>query len=220
MGERNMLFDQFVGTRSDLVQQPDRNRADRTIAASGWLDLANGLSLSRVALALVPWLSHMRTAWVAGGMILAALTDVADGRVARRANALGRRDDAAARVGVWLDPVCDKVFVVSLAVSALLERRPPAWLVAVVLSRELLLIPLFLVHAAVPTLSARRIRLGARLLGKLTTVSQFATLVALLFVPRLFAPLALATGLVGIAAVVDYLRRATLETSERACALG
>jgi len=86
-------------------------------------------------------------------------TDWFDGRVARRA---GRTSP----LGSLLDPVADKVLVLATLVVLLGERVFPAWMVAAIVGRELLVSGLRL--AALE----RGVVIAARDLGKLKTWSQ------------------------------------------------
>src|SRR5512144_2664475 len=70
--------------------------------------LAHALTLSRIPLAVGLWWLWGEPAWSAALVVAAAVTDVADGRVARRAR---RRGATGPDIGGWLDPAADKLFV-------------------------------------------------------------------------------------------------------------
>ena len=126
----------------------------------------------------------------------AAVTDVIDGMWARR---LG-----GSRVGVVLDPVCDKLF---MAVTFWVVYRSGAltlWEFGGVLVRDILaalgfLATLLLGH---PT------TLPARAGGKAVTVCQLLTLVAFVAGSDLLRPLAWATAAIAVYAIADYTRLA------------
>jgi phosphatidylglycerophosphate synthase len=138
-------------------------------------------------------------------MALAGLTDVLDGALARR----GRRKAGRERerdAGAWLDPLCDKIFVVSALLAVAVAFRPPLWLLPLVAAREL---------AQVPLLGYLRLRgvvrafdFRAAVVGKLGTVLQFAAVAAILFRHPSQVPLAVAAGAAGLASAVYYFVRA------------
>src|SRR4051812_35871300 len=116
-----------------------------------FLTVPNLLSLSRIPLGVAFWFTLGPTATLAYGafaiMALAALTDVLDGYMARRQAARAAGGNAAAAepgggTGAWLDPICDKLFVASVLVAIIVRRHPPLWLVALILSRELVQLPI------------------------------------------------------------------------------
>jgi phosphatidylglycerophosphate synthase len=164
-----------------------------------FLSLPNLLSLVRIPLAGVPWLARHDLWLLLAAMFVAALTDWLDGRVAR-----GRGDAAAHATGAWLDPLCDKVFVVSVALLVFVVHDPPGWFVALVLTREILQVPLVALY------HLRRKRgfdFRAGLLGKATTCAQFFAVGALVLDLEAAGPLAVFAALIGAAAVASYVRR-------------
>ena len=103
-----------------------------------------------------------------GVMALAAGTDVLDGTIARR------RGLATAGMGSWLDPICDKLFVGAVLAALHFERGVPLWLLAVIVARELLQLPMVVVYRAFPTLRHwLRYDFRASPLGKAATITQF-----------------------------------------------
>jgi CDP-diacylglycerol--glycerol-3-phosphate 3-phosphatidyltransferase len=97
--------------------------------------------------------------WATVLFCVAMSTDWFDGRIARRS---GR----ASSFGSLLDPVADKVLVLAALVVLLDQRVFPAWMVAAIVGRELLVSGLRL--AALE----RGVVIAARDLGKLKTWSQ------------------------------------------------
>ena len=128
------------------------------------MSLADRLTVTRavsapvvVALFAVHFHGHDYVATVVFG--LAMSTDWFDGRIARRS---GRTSP----FGSLLDPVADKVLVLGTLVVLLDQRVFPAWMVAAIVGRELLVSGLRL--AALE----RGVVISARDLGKLKTWSQ------------------------------------------------
>ena len=97
--------------------------------------------------------------WATAVFCVAMATDWFDGRIARRA---GR----TSQFGSLLDPVADKLLVLTTLVVLLEQNVFPAWMVAAIVGRELLVSGLRL--AALE----RGVVIQARDLGKLKTWSQ------------------------------------------------
>ncbi len=176
---------------------------------------ADALSLSRIAFAGALWFVEPAPLPTLALMGAAALSDVADGWLARRLRG-GRPPPPGGGRGAWLDPLCDKVFVVSLVATLVLRLRLPLWLVALVSARELFLFVAFVLAHAPPARrgAALRITYTATLLGKVTTALQFAALALLVALGRVSpAAIAIAAGsaLTGSAAVFGYIARALRE---------
>lgn len=158
--------------------------------------IPNALSGSRIVLGLAfPFLSTDGRLAV---VIVAALTDALDGLMARWLR-------AESNAGRLLDPVADKVFVLALVGTLLVEGTlHPFWALGIAIRDIVVLAGL------VYTIIRRQWSVGRKMrpswLGKCTTAAQFAVLLVL--VARGNAPvwlLALMTALSGLAAL-DYIR--------------
>ena len=179
------------------------------------LTLPNALTLVRVPLAGLVWIAPESQSWFFAILATAALSDVLDGRVARalRARRVARGGDAremgdAAATGAWLDPACDKLFVVSAVAAVAWTYRPPVSLCLLMATREIILVPFVLGYWAAQRIRRRlRIDFRAGALGKATTVAQFAAIVSIPVWPASTRTLAVVAALVGLAASVDYLWR-------------
>ena len=103
--------------------------------------------------------------------ILACITDMLDGRIARARNLV-------TNFGKFADPIADKLLVMSALVVLVASGRMPAWVCIVMLAREFIISGLRLVAAG----NGRVIAAGK--LGKLKTVFQMsATIALMLLVP-------------------------------------
>ncbi len=97
--------------------------------------LSNALSALRLVMIVPTGLALINDLrWLTVGLcILATITDVLDGYVARRNNEISD-------LGKILDPLADKVFVGGLVLVMLLQGMLPLWFVGVVLGRDILIL--------------------------------------------------------------------------------
>jgi phosphatidylglycerophosphate synthase len=162
--------------------------------------LAHALTLSRIPIALALWCTYGDPARSLALVVLAALTDAADGNVARW---MQRRGHTRPAIGGWLDPLVDKLFV-AIVLALVWIRAGSPLVVILVGARELLFLPLAALYAA------RRPppgELHADPIGKAATIAQFAALAAILAVPAWSLPAAVAAAALGLAAVAHYASR-------------
>jgi len=118
---------------------------------------AGGVGADRGRVVRDPFSGH--DYWATGVFCAAMATDWFDGRIARRT---GR----TSALGSLLDPVADKLLVVATLIVLLDQGVFPAWMVAAIVARELLVTGLR--QAAVE----RGVVIAARDLAKLKTWSQ------------------------------------------------
>jgi CDP-diacylglycerol--glycerol-3-phosphate 3-phosphatidyltransferase len=128
------------------------------------MGLADQLTVARAAVVplvavLFVWHFQGHDYWGTGLFCLAMSTDWFDGRIAR---SRGRTSE----LGSLLDPVADKLLVLTVLIVLIGRGVFPAWMVAAIVARELLVSGLRL--AALE----RGVVLHARDLGKLKTWSQ------------------------------------------------
>ncbi|HEX9098503.1 MAG TPA: CDP-diacylglycerol--glycerol-3-phosphate 3-phosphatidyltransferase [Candidatus Dormibacteraeota bacterium] len=169
------------------------------------MNLPNLLTLSRLAaipllmaLLLLRFRGHDQLA--AALFVVASFTDTLDGQIARRRGIVSD-------LGKFLDPLADKLLVLSVLIVLVQEGLVAAWVVVVIFSRELLITLLRSIGA-----SKGRV-IAAAPLGKTKTVLQMAA-VTLLILQRPYPILVPITGVVVAVAVVftiisgiDYLVR-------------
>src|SRR4029077_770289 len=130
----------------------------RRMSFADQLTVARAVSVPIVvALFAIPFSGH--DYWATGVFCAAMATDWFDGRVARRS---GRTSS----LGSLLDPVADKLLVMATLIVLLDQNVFPAWMVAAIVARELLITGLR--EAAVE----RGVVSAARDLAKLKTWSQ------------------------------------------------
>jgi cardiolipin synthase len=125
---------------------------------------------------------------------LAALSDFLDGIWARRIG--------GSRLGVVLDPVCDKIFIAAAFVVVVRSTVLAPLEVLGVLLRDIVALIAFLTT----WIRRRPTTLPARAGGKAVTVAQLLTLLAFLAGSELVRPLAWATAAISVYAIADYTR--------------
>lgn len=124
----------------------------------------------------------------------ASITDVLDGWLARR--------QWATRLGAILDPIADKTFVL-VAISAFLIAGELSTLdYFVILLRDFATAIGFLVAYLMRDLDPKNFK--ARMSGKVVTVLQLATVLALVLHWSLLRPLVWLVGAASVWAIVDY----------------
>lgn len=136
------------------------------------MNLPNQLTLSRlvmtvffVATLLIPFPGHATVALIL--FIAASLTDYWDGTLARRHGLI-------TPFGILMDPLADKILVCSAFIAFVELDRMPAWMVIVIVARELAITGLRLLA------SSQNIVLAAERFGKHKTISQIVCISAIL----------------------------------------
>jgi len=167
---------------------------ERQVGSGKVLTPANVVSFSRVPLALV--FVYLPAVGVRLGVLAAAAaTDLLDGWLARR---LG-----PSRLGAWMDPVADKVFMLTAFGVLALSGALGPFEVAGVLLRDVLAPAGYLASVV----AHRPFRVPpARVGGKAVTVGQTLTLFAWLLDSSFLRPLAWATAAMALYALADYGR--------------
>jgi phosphatidylglycerophosphate synthase len=155
--------------------------------------LPNVLSLSRVLLAVlfVPAGRGGRIALIC----LAGATDFLDGWLARRTH-------TATRWGALVDPIADRLFVLVAIVTYVLNAQLSVVESLLLLTRDIATALGFFVARAVPSL--RAVELKARFPGKVVTVLQLVTLLALVGGVKPLTPFIALVALASALAIADY----------------
>jgi nicotinamide-nucleotide amidase len=169
------------------------------------VNLPNALTLSRLVaipvlmvllVARFPYHDHL----AAAVFVAASLTDTLDGNLARRRSQV-------TELGKFLDPLADKLFILSVLIVLVQERELAAWVVVVIFGRELLI-------TVLRSLSANQGRvIAATPFGKTKTVLQVAAVLLLILqrpYPALGLPAQVVLGLAVAFTVLsglDYLWR-------------
>ena len=130
--------------------------------------------------------------------IVASLTDLFDGKIARKYNLV-------TNFGKFMDPLADKLLVCSALICLIELGQLPAWVVIIIISREFIISGFRLVAADTGVVIA------ARYWGKFKTTFQMAAVILMIFnIPAL----TLVTNIVVVIAValtiislVDYVAK-------------
>jgi len=138
------------------------------------MNIPNALTVFR--LLLIPGFAYsffspteygVRTAVVI--FVLAGLTDVLDGFLARRYNLV-------TKLGIVLDPLADKLMLLTVLVSITLKNQIPFWVIVVVAVKETLMM-----MGAIALFNDHDIVVPANRLGKLSTVAFYIAILAVTF---------------------------------------
>lgn len=148
------------------------------------LTAANQLTLLRIVLVPVFALCMLYglPGWALTVFAAASLTDLLDGLIARRSG-------HPTTIGAWLDPMADKLLLVTMFVMLTipgmgLANRLPLWLTVLVISRDLGIV----VTVAIVNLAVARRTFRPSLLGKAATLVYLVTGVYTLYANYMGTP--------------------------------
>lgn len=162
--------------RRTLVRLPNLLSFSRLVLAAGFV--ASGATEARVGL-----------------IGAAAVTDFLDGWLARRVH-------ATSRWGALLDPIADRVFVLTVVGTFLFTGALSTTAYFILITRDLATAVGFLVARTIPWL--RPVQFKARILGKVVTVLQLLTLAAVLVAPRAVPVLLGGVAIASLLSIADY----------------
>lgn len=131
------------------------------------------LPINIYSLELVQWNAFIATYGriIAGVIfIIASLTDMADGKIARKYNLI-------TNLGKFLDSLADKMLVISVLIALVDLNRISSVFVIIIVLREFMVTGIRLVA------SEKGVVMAAAMIGKIKTVTQMAAIIYLLFEP-------------------------------------
>jgi len=136
------------------------------------LNLPNILTYARMAvIPLVAWLLYLGDRVSGYGATLlymaAAATDYLDGYLARSRNQV-------TTVGKFLDPLADKLLVITILLVLVIQQRVPLWIALVIIAREIT------ITALRALAGSEGIVIAAKPLGKYKTAFQMTALIGLM----------------------------------------
>jgi CDP-diacylglycerol---glycerol-3-phosphate 3-phosphatidyltransferase len=156
--------------------------------------LPNLISLSRLGLAAA-FVALKGTNARLAIIATAGATDFLDGYLARRRGTISKW-------GALIDPIADRFFVFTAVCALLFDDVINTWQYAILISRDFMTAIGFLTARAIPWL--RAVKFKSRIIGKIVTTMQLATL-ALVFVAPEFVNYALAlVGVTSLMSIGDY----------------
>jgi len=162
---------------------------------------ANQLTLLRMLLipvfALCMLYNH--PGWALVTFVVAGITDALDGIIARRTGQL-------TTLGAWLDPMADKLMVLTMFVmltlpSLGLPNRLPMWLTVLVISRDAGIV----LTVAIVNLAIARRTFRPSGLGKIATATYIVTGVVTLYANYRGEPMAIVTVFVYLSLAITLL---------------
>ena len=138
------------------------------------MNLPNKLTLFRVILIpffvffmLAPYFEGYGNYIAVAIFIVASLTDMLDGKIARKYNLV-------TNFGKFMDPLADKLLVCSAMICMIEMGKLPAWIVIVIIARE------FIISGFRLVASDNGIVIAASYWGKFKTVFQMAMIIVLI----------------------------------------
>jgi cardiolipin synthase len=168
------------------------------------LTAANQLTITRILLipALVILLLYGYRGWALVTFFAAAVTDLLDGLIARLT---GQKTT----LGAWLDPMADKLLLVTMFVMLTLPdlgsaNRLPTWFTVLVISRDVVIV----LTVAVVNLAVGPRTFRPSIFGKIATATYVLTGVAALYFNYLEQPSGLVTAFVYASLVITVVSAA------------
>jgi cardiolipin synthase len=166
-------------------------------------NIPNALSFLRILLmpVFVFLIAYSHSKYAFWLFIIAALTDAADGQIARRFN-------QKTRFGALFDPLSDRIFMIPVVLAVVIKLE--AWLAFLVLTREVI----GFIGIAYALLNKQSVFVPVRKIGKLMTFMQSVAIPAVILwyvspIPALqfvMAGLVVITSIIGIFAGTAYVR--------------
>jgi cardiolipin synthase (CMP-forming) len=102
-------------------------------------------------------------------IVISGLSDGIDGMVARLFN-------QKSKLGAYLDPLADKIILISAFITLSVRHLLPSWLTVLVISRDVLI----LMGISIMFLNGMKINIKPAISSKITTCLQFITLISVL----------------------------------------
>lgn len=133
------------------------------------MNLPNKLTIFRVIL-VIPFVALMLNGydlWAVAVFIIASLTDLLDGKIARKYNLI-------TDFGKFMDPLADKLLVCAAMICLVEIGRLPAWMVIVIISRE------FIISGFRLVASDNGVVIAASYWGKFKTTFQMLMIIVLI----------------------------------------
>ena len=165
------------------------------------MNLPNKLTIFRVIL-VIPFVALMLNGydlWAVAVFIIASLTDLLDGKIARKYNLI-------TDFGKFMDPLADKLLVCAAMICLVEMGRLPAWMVIVIISRE------FIISGFRLVASDNGVVIAASYWGKFKTTFQMLMIIVLILnLGGVFDMIGLALTWIAliltVVSLIDYLEK-------------
>ena len=165
-----------------------------------WNTIPNWLCFVRIALIPVFSVLFIKEQYIAAfiTMIVAALTDVFDGKIARKYNLI-------TDFGKFMDPLADKLLVCSAMIALIEMNRIPSWVVIIIIARE------FIISGFRLIASDNGVVIAASYWGKFKTTFQMLMVIVLIlnvqmpFFQILGKILTYAALILTVVSLIDYI---------------
>jgi cardiolipin synthase (CMP-forming) len=165
------------------------------------LTLANQLTLLRMLLipAFVILVVYRQLGWALASFLIAGITDGLDGLIARKS---GKKTS----LGAWLDPMADKLLLVTTFVVLTLPglglvNRIPVWLTVLVISRDVVIV----LTVAIVNLAIGRRTFRPSIYGKIATATYIVMAVVVMVFNYLRRPSVLVTASIWCALAITLI---------------
>jgi cardiolipin synthase len=135
------------------------------------VNVPNFITLARLfAVPVIVWLIINNNVWLAFCLtVLAGISDALDGFIAKRFNCV-------TKLGTFLDPIADKALLVCLFIVLGQQGYIAAWIVILVVSRDLLIVGGALMYHTI----THSLEMAPLKISKVNTVVQFGFIVGVL----------------------------------------
>lgn len=173
------MAEDLTAARWKISRGLRRNALDRTVVSSATpataapgMNLPNKLTVARLILTVVFLVIFFRPFHFGNTLALvvfavASLTDYFDGKIARR-------DKLITNFGILMDPLADKILICSAFIAFVGRDLMPAWMVVIIVARELAITGLRLLAAT------KQLVIAAERYGKHKTISQIVATISIL----------------------------------------
>ncbi|MBW2999270.1 CDP-alcohol phosphatidyltransferase family protein [Candidatus Woesearchaeota archaeon] len=165
--------------------------------ARAWVNIPNLITTIRIF--FIPLLIYLilNSKWFGAVILLAIafLSDLLDGLVARATK-------TETTVGVIYDSAVDKIFMAAAVIALIIRFDLPIFYFLLILTRDILATILFVGFSRL--MKKKRVVIGSNIYGKVTTVFQFFTLIAIIFYSDIAVYFVYVAFFLGLGAGVNY----------------
>ena len=166
------------------------------------MNIPNLLTILRIVLVpiyLLVFFSNLKNRFLLAGLIfiLAGISDVLDGKIARKYNLI-------TKLGIVLDPIADKMMMFAVLISYTIEKMIPSWILIAIGVKEIVMI---LGGGILYRYKGKQV-IPSNVYGKIATVSFYAATLSMIFniSTKLSEILFIVTVVLNILAFINYFK--------------